>query len=144
MRPLRLEMQAFGPYAEREVIEFDALGAHRLFLICGPTGAGKTSLLDAICFALFGESSGEERTPGQLRSQYAAADLRTEVVLDFAHAGERWRITRSPAWDRPKQRGEGTTPERGKQSLQRLDGSEPPLEREEQVAARVQAMLGRV
>ena len=83
MRPLKLTMEAFGPYAARQEIDFAALGPHRLFLICGPTGAGKTSLLDAICFALFGESSGHERRPGHLRSQHAPAALRTEVTFDF-------------------------------------------------------------
>ena len=128
MRPLRLVMEAFGPYAARQEVDFAALGGHRLFLICGPTGAGKTSLLDAMCFALFGESSGEERRPGHLRSLHVPETTPTEVTFDFAQAGQHWRIRRSPAWDRPKLRGEGTTPERGKQSLQRLGSDDPPLE----------------
>ncbi|MFC7472851.1 AAA family ATPase [Dankookia sp. GCM10030260] len=142
MRPLTLTMAGFGPYAARQEVDFADLGAHRLFLICGPTGAGKTSLLDAICFALFGESSGEERRPGHLRSLHASPDQRTEVVFEFEQAGTRWRITRSPAWDRPKQRGEGTTLERGKQSLLRLGSTDPPLEREAEVTAKVAELLG--
>ncbi|MFC7692054.1 AAA family ATPase [Paeniroseomonas aquatica] len=96
MRPLKLTMEAFGPYAARQEIDFAALGPHRLFLISGPTGAGKTSLLDAICYALFGESSGHERRPGHLRSQHAAPAVRTEVTFEFAQAGQHWRIRRTP------------------------------------------------
>ncbi|TDH63235.1 SMC family ATPase [Dankookia rubra] len=142
MRPLTLTMAAFGPYAARQQVDFAALGAHRLFLICGPTGAGKTSLLDAICFALFGESSGEERRPGHLRSQHAPPDRRTEVVFEFEQAGTRWRITRSLAWDRPKQRGEGTTLERGRQSLLHLGSGDQPFEREAEVTAKIAELLG--
>lgn len=144
MRPLKLVMEAFGPYAARQEVDFAALGAHRLFLICGPTGAGKTSLLDAICFALFGESSGDERRPGHLRSQHAPATQPTEVTFDFLQAGQHWRIRRTPAWDRPKQRGEGTTPERGKQALWLVgpDGPGAPVEREAEVAARIGEVLG--
>jgi exonuclease SbcC len=142
MRPLMLTMVGFGPYAARQEVDFAALGAHRLFLICGPTGAGKTSLLDAICFALFGESSGEERRPGHLRSQHAPPDQRTEVVFEFEQAGTSWRITRSPAWDRPKQRGEGTTLERGKQSLLRLGSTDQPFERDTEVTAKIAELLG--
>ncbi|MDN3566712.1 SMC family ATPase, partial [Paeniroseomonas aquatica] len=146
MRPLKLTMEAFGPYAARQEIDFAALGPHRLFLISGPTGAGKTSLLDAICYALFGESSGHERRPGHLRSQHAAPAVRTEVTFEFAQAGQHWRIRRTPAWDRPKQRGEGTTAERGRQALWRIgpkgDGDGEPIEREAEVEARVHEILG--
>jgi len=142
MRPLRLVMEAFGPYAGRQEVDFAALGAHRLFLICGPTGAGKTSLLDAICFALFGESSGEERRPGHLRSLHVPDALPTEVTFEFVQAGQHWRIRRSPSRERPKLRGEGTTTERGKLSLERIGSSEPPLERDTEVAVRIAEFLG--
>jgi exonuclease SbcC len=144
MRPLRLALDGFGPYAERQEVDFAALGTHRLFLICGPTGAGKTSLLDAICFALFGESSGEERRPGNLRSLHAAPDRPTEVTFDFVQTGRHWRIRRQPAWERPKQRGEGTTSERMKVALWEVtDGvAGPPVEREAEIAARIQDLLG--
>ena len=83
MRPIRVEMTAFGPYAGTEVADFRELGDNRLFLIHGPTGAGKTSILDAISFALYGETSGAERQAGQMRSHLAPDDRPTEVVLDF-------------------------------------------------------------
>ncbi len=144
MRPLRLALDGFGPYAERQEVDFAALGTHRLFLICGPTGAGKTSLLDAICFALFGESSGEERRPGHLRSLHAAPERPTKVTFDFVQTGRHWRIHRQPAWERPKQRGEGTTSERMKVALWEVtDGVVgPPVEREAEVTARIQDLLG--
>jgi exonuclease SbcC len=144
MRPLKLTLEGFGPYAQRQEVDFAALGAHRLFLICGPTGAGKTSLLDAICFALFGESSGEERAPGHLRSLHAAPDRATEVIFDFVQAGRHWRIRRSPAWERPKQRGEGTTAERMKVALSELIAGTPgpPVERDAEVQSRIAGILG--
>lgn len=111
MRPLTLRLQAFGPYAAPLTLDFADLGPHGLFLIAGPTGAGKTSLLDALCFALFGEASGEEQRNAHLRSQHAPEGLPTEVSLDFVQAGQQWRITRRAAWLRPKHRGGGTTAE---------------------------------
>jgi exonuclease SbcC len=142
MRPLRLSLTHFGPYAARQEVDFAELGPHRLFLISGQTGAGKTSLLDAMCFALFGESSGEERQPGHLRSRHAPPDAATEVTFDFTQAGRAWRITRSPAWDRPKKRGGGFTAERARVALSPLGANEPPVEREDQVAARIGEILG--
>jgi exonuclease SbcC len=142
MRPLRLSLTHFGPYAARQEVDFAELGPNRLFLISGQTGAGKTSLLDAICFALFGESSGEERQPGHLRSRHAPPDAATEVTFDFTQAGRAWRITRSPAWDRPKKRGGGFTAERARVALSPLGANEPPVEREDQVAARIGGILG--
>jgi len=144
MRPLRLTLDGFGPYAARQEVDFAALGPHRLFLICGPTGAGKTSLLDAICFALFGESSGDERRPGHLRSLHAALDRPTEVTFDFAQAGRRWRIRRQPEWERPRQRGEGTMKQATRVALWEMSGdvAGPPTERQSEVAARIQALLG--
>ena len=76
MKPCRLVMQAFGPYAGRQEIDFGELAGRSLFLIAGPTGAGKTTVLDAICCALYGSTSGGERTPAEMRSQHAAAGLR--------------------------------------------------------------------
>jgi len=97
MRPERLLLAAFGAYAGEQVIDFAELGRHRLFLIHGPTGSGKTTLLDAICYALFGESSGDERGAGDLRSHHAAATQPTAVEFDFALGAERFRIRRQPA-----------------------------------------------
>ena len=83
VRPLRLEMSAFGPYAERTIINLEELGSSGLYLITGDTGAGKTTIFDAITFALYGQASGNNRKPEMLRSKYAAPDTATEVLLDF-------------------------------------------------------------
>jgi exonuclease SbcC len=109
MKPLRLEISAFGPYAGRQELDFAALGEHSLFLLHGPTGAGKTTLLDAVCFALFADSSGGERDGHGMRSHLAAADALTRVTFDFAVGPERYRVTRTPEQERPKKRGSGTT-----------------------------------
>ncbi len=131
MRPLRLVMQAFGPYAEREEVDFAALQASGLFLVHGPTGAGKTSVLDALCFALYGTASGSGRDGRQLRSHHAPPHLPTEVRLDFALGAVRYRVVRRPEQPRPKRRGEGFTTERATAALWRL----PATEEEEGAAA---------
>jgi exonuclease SbcC len=107
MKPLRIRMQAFGPYAQSQEVDFRALGEGGLFLIHGPTGAGKTSLLDGICFALFGRASGSERMPEGLRSDLASAAMPTEVALEFSLGRETYRIVRRPRQTLRKQRGEG-------------------------------------
>lgn len=109
MRPLRLEMVAFGPYAGTQELDFGDLGDKRFFLIHGPTGAGKTSILDAITYALYGDTSGEERSGEQMRSDFADPLLPTSVTFDFSVGAERYRVWRRPRQMRPKQRGEGTT-----------------------------------
>ncbi len=109
MRPLRLELAAFGPYADPQVIDFRVLGERRLFLVHGVTGAGKTTLLDAICFALYGDATGADRDAKGFRSQFSGPELETSVTLDF-QLGERvYRVTRQPEQERAKLRGEGTT-----------------------------------
>ena len=119
MRPLRLEMRGFGAYAGREVLDFAALGQGTLFLVHGPTGAGKTTILDAICFALYGKTSGGERDGRQMRSQHAAEEP-TEVVLDFALGDAAYRVRRNPEYDRPGRK----TPERAAACLWRLEPDE--------------------
>ena len=121
MRPLRLEMSAFGPYAGTEILDFSALGAHRLFLICGPTGAGKSTILDAMCYALYGKTSGGDRSGKSLRSGYAAPDVLTRVVFDFAIGEKHYRVLRVPEQLRQKKRGEG-------QALQRMEASLSEIE----------------
>ena len=109
MKPLQLEMQAFGPFARRQVIDFRQLGGKTFFLIHGPTGSGKTSILDGICFALFGDSSGGERDGRQMRSHHADADTLTEVCFDFALGAQRYRVRRVPEQTRKSRRGGGET-----------------------------------
>lgn len=107
MRPHTLKMQAFGPYAGNEVVDFDELGDNRLFLIHGQTGGGKTTILDAICFALYGQSSGGERKSDTFRSDHAEGDIETEVTLDFSIGDKMYRVQRKPRQVRPKKRGDG-------------------------------------
>lgn len=111
MRLHRLRMTAFGPFGAAQEVDFDSLSAAGLFLLHGPTGAGKTSVLDAVCYALYGSVPGA-RQGGQgagLRSDHAAAGTRAEVCLELTVAGRRLEITRQPAWERAKKRGTGTT-----------------------------------
>ena len=117
MRPERLVLEGFGPYAERCELDFRLLGKSALFLIHGPTGAGKTSIFDAICFALYGESSGAERRGEELRSHLAAPTVETSVTFDFLLGARRYRVQRKPKYRRAKQRGEGTTLEDGRATL---------------------------
>jgi len=137
-------MQAFGPYGKREVLDFAELGEHRFFLVCGPTGAGKTTVLDAMAFALYGASSGAERDPRDMRSQHARPDLLTEVELDFSVGETAYRIVRRPQQERPKKVGEGTTTENQDATLWVLDGDEPrPLAHGwSPVTAKVTEILG--
>ena len=107
MRIHRLEMQAFGPFADRQEIDFDELGAHGLFLLNGPTGAGKTSVLDAVCFALYGAVPGARQQARRLRSDHAAPDAAPEVVLEFSSGARRFEVMRRPQWERPAKRAGG-------------------------------------
>lgn len=120
MTPLTLTMQAFGPFAGSETIDFTALGKSPLFLINGPTGAGKSSILDAICFALYGQTTGNDRDAGQMRCDQAAASLLTEVSLDFRLRDSAYRVRRVPQQERPKATGEGTTTQSAEAQLWRL------------------------
>lgn len=112
MRPLKLVMSAFGPYAGEETIDFEKMGNRGLYLITGDTGSGKTTVFDAVSFALFGESSGENREPAMLRSRFAEAKTKTFVELTFLYKGREYRVKRNPEYLRPKDRGEGETAER--------------------------------
>jgi exonuclease SbcC len=113
----RLELTAFGPYAGREVVDFDRLGADGLFLLHGDTGAGKTTLLDAVAFALFGAVPGVRDQAKRLRCDYAEPDVVTEVRLELSVGGHRLRLVRSPEYLRQKKRGGGTTRQNAKASL---------------------------
>ncbi len=126
MKPLKLVLSAFGPYAGKTEIDFTALGGEGLFLIAGDTGAGKTTIFDAISFALYGEASAgkEKRKSKSFRSDYASASTPTFVSLRFAHAGEQWLLTRNPEYERPKLSGQGTTTQSADATLKNLDSEE--------------------
>lgn len=109
MRLHHLRVTAFGPFAGTVEVDFDDLGATGLFLLTGPTGAGKSSVLDAVCFALYGEVPGDRQQARHLRSDHAADGVAPEVVLSASIDGRTFRFTRSPAWERAKRRGTGTT-----------------------------------
>lgn len=109
MKPIKLTMQAFGPYAGIETIDFSELGNRTMFVISGKTGAGKTTIFDAISYAIYGKASGEDRNGPELRSQFAKEDLLTEVSLDFSLRNKVYSITRSPIQQKKKEKGEGFT-----------------------------------
>ena len=107
MRPVYIRMSAFGPYAGIQELNMEELGAGGLYLITGDTGAGKTTIFDAITFALFGEASGAVREAGMFQSKYAKAGTPTFVELTFLSHGKRYRVRRNPEYVRPKERGQG-------------------------------------
>ncbi|MED1201883.1 AAA family ATPase [Heyndrickxia acidicola] len=109
MRPLKLMMQAFGPYAKKEIIDFSELENRTMFVISGKTGAGKTTIFDGISFAIYGKASGEDRNGAELRSQFAPEDFVTEVSLEFALRNKKYYIWRTPLQEKKKARGEGFT-----------------------------------
>jgi exonuclease SbcC len=123
MRLHSLEATAFGPFADTVAIDFDALSASGLFLLSGATGAGKSSILDAVCFALYGDVPGDRAAAKRLRCDQAAPGVAPAVGLEVTLSGRRWRIERSPAWQRPKKRGTGVTTEQASVHLaERVDG----------------------
>lgn len=124
MRLHHLEITAFGPFAETVSVDFDELSAAGLFLLSGPTGSGKTSVLDAVCFALYGDVPGDRSSAKRLRADQAAPGVRPQVTLEATLSGRRFRIVRSPAWERPKRRGTGVTTEQASVSIaERVDGA---------------------
>jgi len=139
MRPHKLTISAFGPYAGCTTIDFDRLGTKGLFLITGDTGAGKTTIFDAITYALYGKTSADERNADTLRSTYADEGTPTFVELEFEYAGKQYRIRRSPEQMRPKKAGVGLTKEDATVTLY-LD-NEPPKTRKE-VAECIRNILG--
>ncbi|MFE6158302.1 AAA family ATPase [Streptomyces sp. NPDC056486] len=127
MRLHRLRITAFGPFGTTQDIDFDDLSAAGLFLLHGPTGAGKTSVLDAVCYGLYGSVPGPRQGSGQgvtLRSDHAKPGTRTEVCLELTVAGRRLEVTRQPPWERPKKRGTGTTMEKAQSWLREYEAGE--------------------
>ncbi|WP_434450704.1 AAA family ATPase [Lentzea sp. E54] len=143
MRLHRLELTAFGPYPKPETVDFDELGADGLFLLHGDTGAGKTTLLDAVAFALFGRVPGARGDVKKLRCEYADPETPTEVSLELTVQSRRFRIVRSPEFDRPKKRGGGFTTQPAKCSLTWLEGWDGEgITRIDDVARAVEDLLG--
>ena len=141
MRPTKLTISAFGPYARECVLDLDTLGTGGLYLITGDTGAGKTTIFDAICFALYGEASGSTRNKADFfRSKYAAPETPTFVELEFVCRGQRYTIRRNPAYERPsKQKNRGMVMQDPDASLRMPDGKLIPKSR---VGAKVKEILG--
>ncbi len=149
MKPIRLSMRAFGPFAVAQTIDFRVLGERGFFLICGPTGAGKTTLLDAMTFALYGESAGQERVAEDFRSQHAEASAEAEVVFDFSIGAETYRVERKPKQERAKKVGEGTTVVQGSATLWRrtactddAEEGQPLATQSSKVTRAVEGLLG--
>lgn len=123
MRPHSLTLTAFGSFPGTETVDFDTLAEAGLFLVHGPTGAGKTTILDALCFALYGQVPGQRNSARSLRCDHAPAGVGPSVTLEATVRGRRLRVSRSPAWQRPKLRGSGVTEEKAKVVLSELVGT---------------------
>ncbi len=141
MRPEKLTISAFGPYAGETEVDFEKLGSRGLYLITGDTGAGKTTIFDAITFALYGEASGKVREAGMFRSKYAAPERRTFVRFTFTCRGERYTVERSPEYSRPKGRGTGFTTQKAEAQLLFFDGR-MPVTRTREVTRAVTELMG--
>ncbi len=141
MRPQKLTISAFGPYAGKTEIDFSRLGDRGLFLITGDTGAGKTTIFDAIAFALYGEASGNVREAGMFRSKYAGEEVPTFVELEFVYREKRYRIRRNPEYLRPKGRGTGYTMQKADAELTFFDGRQP-VTRTREVTRAVEEVIG--
>ncbi|HZW48532.1 MAG TPA: SMC family ATPase, partial [Bacillota bacterium] len=140
MRPLNIVMSAFGPYAARTELDLQQLGSEGLFLITGDTGAGKTTIFDAIAFALFGEASGSTRSVDSLRSDFADAECKTYVELLFLHKGKQYLIQRNPSYLRPKKNRSGFTMENTDAALNMPDGR--VIAGAKEVTAKITDLLG--
>ena len=122
MRPLKLTVSAFGPYAGTVVMDLEPLGEQGLYLITGDTGAGKTTIFDAITYALYGEPSGDDRDPSMFRSKYAKPETPTQVELVFSYGGKTYTVRRNPEYERPAKKGSGTTIQKADAELHLPDG----------------------
>ena len=145
MRVHSLELEAFGPFAKRATIDFDALSEGGIFLLNGETGAGKTSVLDGICYALYGSLPGVRQGSKSLRSDHAEASVAPEVICEFSTGGRRFEVTRSPAWDRPTKRGKnGTTTAQAQSRLREFVGGSwvEKSTRNDEVGATLSEILG--
>ena len=141
MRPLRLTLSAFGPYAAQTTLDLEKLGKGGLYLITGDTGAGKTTIFDAITYALYDHSSSGIREGSMLRCKYADDKTPTFVELEFEVHGVRYTVRRNPEYQRPKTRGEGMTTEKADATLTYPD-DRPPVTKAKDVTAAVQEIIG--
>ena len=140
MRPVKLTIQAFGPYARKNILDFEKLGAKGLYLVTGDTGAGKTTIFDAITYALYGEASGKYRKSEMFRSKYADGSTDTFVELEFSLKGKIYVVKRIPRYERPKVRGEGTTLQNESAELKLPDGR--ILSKTTEVTKEIEEILG--
>lgn len=141
MKPVRLVISAFGPYADRTEIDFDRFGGSGLYLITGDTGAGKTTIFDAIAFALYGEASGDVRKSDMFRSKYAGDNTPTYVEFTFSYGGKRYMVKRNPEYMRPKGRGTGYTLQKAEAELTYPDGR-APVTKAKEVTRAVTELIG--
>lgn len=143
MRPVLLTMSAFGPYAGETVIDFEQFGGQGLYLITGDTGAGKTTIFDAIAFALYGEASGEVRRADMFRSKYAKDDVPTYIKFTFDYRGKRYTVKRNPEYMRPKGRGKGYTLQRAEAELiYPKEDKREPVTKAKEVTRAVTELIG--
>lgn len=141
MRPIKLVMNAFGPYAGAQEIDFTRFGAGGVYLICGDTGAGKTTIFDAISYALFNISSGRKRQAAMLRSDFADPSIKTSVQLEFEYRGGKYIVERNPEYERPRLRGTGNMVKEGAGATLFLpDG--PPVSGAQAVTDKITELLG--
>lgn len=141
MRPEKLTISAFGPYADKTEIDFSRLGEGGLYLITGDTGAGKTTIFDAITFALYGQASGQVRDSAMFRSKYADTATETFVELEFSYQGKKYQIFRSPEYMAPKKRGTGLTLRKAEAQLTYPDERQP-VTKARDVTRAVEELLG--
>ncbi len=140
MRPLKLIISAFGPYAGTIELDMEKLGTKGLYLITGNTGAGKTTIFDAITYALYGEASGDNRQPSMLRSKYAKPDTPTEVELTFSYRNKMYTVKRNPEYERPAKRGGGMTLHKADATLVYPDGK--AITKVKEVNNHIKAIMG--
>lgn len=140
MRPIKLKMSAFGPYSGVEELDFELLGKSGIYLITGDTGAGKTTIFDAIVYALYGDTSGSSREASMLRSKYADAETPTIVELEFENRDKHYRIVRNPEYERPSKKGGGTTKQKAEATLYLPNGE--VVNRQNEVNSKVTEILG--
>jgi exonuclease SbcC len=146
MRIHHLTIQGFGPFKDKQEIDFDALSQDKIFMLEGPTGAGKSSIIDAIVFSLYGVTAHEAATKSgpagqRVRSDYCEVGDETKVCIEFSTGGARYKVTRTAAYDAPKKRGEGTTPVNERAILEFIDPPHDAINQVREVSLRINEEL---